>query len=234
MKHEPDIDPSELEKFSANAQQWWDPHGVMRTLHHINPLRLNYIDNAIHLAGNKVLDLGCGGGILAESMAGKGASVTGLDPGGELIAIAREHAQQTGAHAEYGIGRAAHHASEHPGNYDAITCMELLEHVPDVCALLGACAELLRPGGHLVLSTLNRTWRSYASAIIGGEYVLRLLPKGTHDYEKFIRPAELSGQLRNLGFEVRDISGVLYLPFINKCALTADPGVNYLLHATLR
>lgn len=233
MHHEPDIDPSELEKFSAEARQWWNPQGVMRTLHHMNPLRLSYIDHAVQLSGKKVLDLGCGGGILAESLAGKGASVTGLDPSNELIAIAREHGLRTGVRVEYVIGTAAEHARTNPAAYDVIACMELLEHVPDVSALLAACAELLRPGGHLVFSTLNRTWKSFAAAIVGGEYVLRLLPRGTHAYDKFIRPAELSAQLRNLGFVVRDISGVLYLPYLNRCALTTDPGVNYLLHATL-
>src|SRR3972149_10997075 len=177
-----DIDPEELEKFSAAAQQWWDPLGDMRTLHHMNPLRLAYIDNAVRLAGKKVLDLGCGGGILAETMAAKGALVTGLDPSEKLIEIARQHSQQTGVNVEYVPGTAARFAAQHPATFDVLTCMELLEHVPDVSALIAACANLLRPGGQLLLSTLNRTWRSYVAAIVGGEYILGLLPRGTHDY----------------------------------------------------
>ncbi|OGT73138.1 MAG: bifunctional 3-demethylubiquinol 3-O-methyltransferase/2-polyprenyl-6-hydroxyphenol methylase [Gammaproteobacteria bacterium RIFCSPLOWO2_02_FULL_56_15] len=227
-----DIDPEELEKFSAAAQQWWDPLGDMRTLHHMNPLRLAYIDNAVRLAGKKVLDLGCGGGILAETMAAKGALVTGLDPSEKLIEIARQHSQQTGVNVEYVPGTAARFAEQYPANFDVLTCMELLEHVPDVSALIAACANLLRPGGQLLLSTLNRTWRSYVAAIVGGEYILGLLPRGTHDYHKFIRPAELGEVLRAHGFIVQDISGVLYLPGLNLCMLTSSPGVNYMLHAT--
>ena len=227
-----DIDPEELEKFSAAAQQWWDPLGDMRTLHHMNPLRLAYIDNAVRLAGKKVLDLGCGGGILSETMAAKGALVTGLDPSEKLIEIARQHSQQTGVNVEYVPGTAARFAEQYPANFDVLTCMELLEHVPDVSALIAACANLLRPGGQLLLSTLNRTWRSYAAAIVGGEYILGLLPRGTHDYHKFIRPAELGEVLRAHGFIVQDISGVLYLPGLNLCMLTSSPGVNYMLHAT--
>ena len=227
-----DIDPEELEKFSAAAQQWWDPLGDMRTLHHMNPLRLAYIDNAVRLAGKKVLDLGCGGGILSETMAAKGALVTGLDPSEKLIEIARQHSQQTGVNVEYVPGTAARFAEQYPANFDVLTCMELLEHVPDVSALIAACANLLRPGGQLLLSTLNRTWRSYVAAIVGGEYILGLLPRGTHDYHKFIRPAELGEVLRAHGFIVQDISGVLYLPGLNLCMLTSSPGVNYMLHAT--
>ena len=227
-----DIDPEELEKFSAAAQQWWDPLGDMRTLHHMNPLRLAYIDNAVRLAGKKVLDLGCGGGILAETMAAKGALVTGLDPSEKLIEIARQHSRQAGVNVEYVPGTAARFAEQYPANFDVLTCMELLEHVPDVSALIAACANLLRPGGQLLLSTLNRTWRSYVAAIVGGEYILGLLPRGTHDYHKFIRPAELGEVLRVHGFIVRDISGVLYLPGLNLCMLSSSPGVNYMLHAT--
>jgi 2-polyprenyl-6-hydroxyphenyl methylase/3-demethylubiquinone-9 3-methyltransferase len=231
MNNTANIDTDELEKFDAVAWQWWNPDGDMRSLHTINPLRLAYIDKAVHLTGKKVLDIGCGGGLLSESMAGAGAQVTGIDAGNELIRVARAHQQLSGMEVDYIASTAEQYAQEHPSCFAVITCMELLEHVPDTASLIGSCATLIKPGGHLIIATLNRTARAYASAILGAEYILRLLPRGTHDYRKFIKPSELGYTLRQHGFRIVDVAGMTYIPGLNICTISANPSVNYLLHA---
>ena len=225
------IDADELQKFTVLADDWWDPDGSLKTLHVINPLRLKYIDDAVSIYDRRVLDLGCGGGLLTEAMAALGAIVTGLDANESVIEIAREHAQISRSRVDYIVASAEQHADDCKGTYDLITCMELLEHIPDPASLLSACATMLKPGGDLILATLNRNARSYASAILTAEYLMGLLPKGTHDYAKFIKPSEIARWLRKLDFKVMDISGMHYLPVANHCVLNKDPSVNYLLHA---
>ena len=231
--HQDNINPDEVDKFNQLARDWWDRGGPLQTLHDINPIRLNYITANVSLDGRRVLDVGCGGGILTEALAGRGARVQGLDASEAVIRVARQHAQDNGLEIEYIPGRLEDFAADNPDCYDAVTCMELLEHVPDPEALLQTCARLLRPGGDLVLATINRNLKSYLSAVIGAERLFGLLPKGTHDYAGFIRPSELERWLRMANFEVLDIRGMLYIPGLRYCALTNDPGVNYLLHARL-
>jgi len=225
------ISPEEVAKFERLAQDWWDASGPMQALHDINPARLAYISAQAPLPGRRVLDVGCGGGILTEALARQGATVQGLDAGVEVIRVAQQRALDTGLEIAYSNTRLEDFVGNNTGNFDVITCMELLEHVPDPEQLLHDCGRALAPGGHLFLATINRNLKSYAGAILGAERLLRLLPAGTHDYAAFIRPAELQRWLRGVGFKVLDIRGLLYVPGLRYCALIDDPGVNYLVHA---
>lgn len=224
-------DPAELQKFSDLAHRWWDPASEFRPLHEINPLRLGWIDGRAALAGKKVLDIGCGGGILAEGMAGLGAQVSGIDLSEKALSVARLHLFESGHKVDYRLISAEALAEEAPGSFDVVTCMEMLEHVPDPASVIRACARLLRPGGRLFVSTLNRTPAAFALAIVGAEYVARLLPKGTHRYEDFIRPAELAAWLREAGLQLEDVSGLLYEPWRHAARLTRRTDVNYLATA---
>ena len=222
-------DPLELKKFSDLAHRWWDPTSEFRPLHEINPLRLEWINARVPLAGKMVLDIGCGGGILAESIAKKGATVTGIDLSEKALKVADLHSLETGVAVRYELIAAVELAAREPGKYDVVTCMEMLEHVPDPAAIVKACATLVKPGGHVFFSTLNRNPKSYLFAILGAEYILRLLPRGTHDYAKFITPAELSQQSRNAGLEVDALKGMSYNPLTKVYSLNQDTSVNYLV-----
>ncbi len=224
------VDAAEIARFQAAASRWWDTEGEMRPLHDLNPVRLAYVERAGALAGRRVLDVGCGGGLLAEAMARKGARVVGLDLADELLQVAKLHALESGTSLEYRLEPAEEHAAAHAGEYDVVTCMEMLEHVPDPAAVVAALARLVRPGGEVFVSTINRTARAYALAIVGAEYVLRLLPPGTHTYEKFIRPSELAGWAKSAGLALVDVTGLDYDPFTRRAALKADASVNYLMH----
>ncbi len=224
------VDPSEIARFDAAASRWWDPQGEMRPLHDLNPVRLQYVERAGSLQGLTVLDVGCGGGLLAEAMARKGALVTGLDLAGDLLQVARLHALASGVALDYLLEAAETHAERHAGHYDVVTCMEMLEHVPDPTLVIGALGRLVKPGGNVFVSTLNRTLKAYALAVVGAEYVLRLLPTGTHTYEQFIRPSELRQWSRDARLEVIDIAGLHYDPFTRKARLTQDASVNYVVH----
>jgi 2-polyprenyl-6-hydroxyphenyl methylase/3-demethylubiquinone-9 3-methyltransferase len=226
------VDPLELEKFSELAHRWWDPNAEFRPLHEINPLRLDYIDRKAILKDKRVLDMGCGGGILSESMAARGARVTGIDLAEQPLKVAQLHLMESGLEVEYRLIAAESLAREMPHHFDVITCMELLEHVPDPAATVRACGELVRPGGHLFFATINRKLKSYLLAVVGAEYVLRLLPRGTHDYAKFIKPSELASMCRTAGLEVEELIGMTYNPLTRVYALGPDTDVNYILHAT--
>jgi 2-polyprenyl-6-hydroxyphenyl methylase/3-demethylubiquinone-9 3-methyltransferase len=222
-------DPRELAKFSALAHRWWDPTSEFRPLHEINPLRLAHIERlAGGLAGKHVVDVGCGGGILAEAMAARGASVTGIDLGERPIKVARLHAMESGASVDYRLVSAEALAAEQPGAFDVVTCMEMIEHVPDPASTIAACARMARPGGRVFFSTLNRNAKSFLFAIVGAEYVLGLLPRGTHEYARFIRPSELAGWARAAGLAVEDLTGMTYNPITRVYALGRDVGVNYI------
>ena len=222
-------DPQELQKFSALAHRWWDPTSEFRPLHEINPLRLEWINARVPLAGKTVLDVGCGGGILAESIAKKGAKVTGIDLSEKALKVADLHSLESGVAVRYELIAAEELASREAGHYDVVTCMEMLEHVPDPAAIVQACATLVKPGGHVFFSTLNRNPKSYFFAIIGAEYILRLLPRGTHDYMKFITPAELSQYIRLAGLEVDELKGMTYNPLTKIYSLNQNTDVNYLV-----
>jgi 2-polyprenyl-6-hydroxyphenyl methylase/3-demethylubiquinone-9 3-methyltransferase len=222
-------DPIELEKFSQLAHRWWDPNSEFKPLHDINPLRLNYIDGIVPLAGKTVLDVGCGGGILTESMAELGANVTGIDLGDKALQVAKLHLLESGRQVDYRKISAEHLAEERAGLYDVVTCMEMLEHVPDPASVVRACAALVKPGGHVFFSTLNRNPKSYLFAVIGAEYVLNLLPRGTHDYAKFIKPSELAQLCRNAGLSISDLAGMSYNPLSKAYSLGRDADVNYLI-----
>jgi 2-polyprenyl-6-hydroxyphenyl methylase/3-demethylubiquinone-9 3-methyltransferase len=222
-------DPAELQRFSDIAHRWWDINGVMRPLHELNPLRLQWIDAQASLAGKRVLDVGCGGGILAESMAGKGAQVTGIDLTVKLLRVAELHALESGAQVSYRQAAAEDLARAQPGAFDVVTCMELLEHVPDPDSVVRACAELVRPGGWVFFSTINRNPKAFALAVLGAEYVLRLLPRGTHEYAKFIKPSELAAAVRSAGLSVSQVIGMTYNPLTRVFRLAADTDVNYLM-----
>lgn len=229
--HAGNVDPGEIAKFEALADRWWDPHGEFKPLHDINPLRLDFIDARTGLAGRRVLDVGCGGGILAEAMAHRGADVTGIDLGEAPLGVARLHAEESGVAVAYRRVSVEELAEEAPGEFDAVTCLEMLEHVPSPASVVRACATLVRPGGQVFFSTLNRNPKAYALAVLGAEYVLRLLPRGTHDYAKFIRPAELAGWCREAGLAVREQSGLTYNPLTRRYRLAPDDvSVNYLMH----
>jgi 2-polyprenyl-6-hydroxyphenyl methylase/3-demethylubiquinone-9 3-methyltransferase len=225
------VDPQELEKFSQLAHRWWDPNSEFKPLHDINPLRLDWIDQRAALAGKRVLDVGCGGGILSESMAVRGAEVTGIDLADKPLKVAQLHLLESGHKVAYRKIAVEALAREEAGQYDVVTCMEVLEHVPDPASQVRACAELLRPGGHAFFATINRNPKSFLFAIVGAEYVLRLLPRGTHEYEKLVRPSELAGFCRGAGLSVVDMVGMTYNPFTRVYALGRDTDVNYILHA---
>lgn len=225
------VDPAEIQKFSDLAHRWWDPGSEFKPLHDINPLRLGYIDRAVSLQGKRVADVGCGGGILAEGMASRGARVTGIDLSEKALAVARIHLLESGYEIDYRLIAAEQLASEEPGRFDAVTCMEMLEHVPDPASTVRACAQLVRPGGRVFFATINRNLKAYLFAIVGAEYVLGLLPKGTHDYDKLIRPSELAGFCRNAGLSVTDVIGMTYRPFTRTYHLGSDTGVNYLVQS---
>ena len=220
-------DPIELEKFSQLAHRWWDPNSEFKPLHDINPLRLDYINGIAPLPGKTVLDVGCGGGILAESMAALGARVTGIDLGDKALQVAKLHLLESGRQVEYRNIAVEDLAVEQPGHYDIVTCMEMLEHVPDPASTVLACAQLVRPGGHVFFSTLNRTVKSYLFAVVGAEYVLKLLPRGTHDHDKFIKPSELAQCCRDSGLTVDGITGMSYNPLNKTYFLGRDTDVNY-------
>jgi len=230
------VDAAEVAKFEALASRWWDKESEFKPLHEINPLRLNYIDERSSLAGKNVLDVGCGGGILSESMALRGAQVTGIDMGAKPIKIAQLHALEAGVEINYRKVSAENLAeeigSDSEQQFDVITCLEMLEHVPDPASIINACYRMLKPGGQLFLSTINRNPKAYLFAIVGAEYVLNMLPRGTHDYAKFIRPAELSHWVRDAGLTVKDSTGLVYNPLTKHYKLADDVAVNYLMHTT--
>ncbi|HUL66091.1 MAG TPA: bifunctional 2-polyprenyl-6-hydroxyphenol methylase/3-demethylubiquinol 3-O-methyltransferase UbiG [Burkholderiaceae bacterium] len=223
------VDAAELQKFGELAQRWWDPSGAMRPLHEMNPMRLAWIDGQAGLAGKRVVDVGCGGGILTESMARSGATVLGIDLSPKPLRVAELHALETGARVDYREVSAETLAAEQPESFDVVTCMEMLEHVPDPAQTVAACASLVRPGGWVFVSTLNRNAKSFLLAIVGAEYVLGLLPKGTHEYEKFIKPSELAAYARAAGLELAKVSGMTYNPLTRRFALGSDTDVNYLV-----
>lgn len=227
------VDHSEIAKFEALASRWWDPTSEFKPLHDINPLRLNYIDERASLAGKRVVDVGCGGGLLSEGMALRGAHVTGLDMGEAPLAVARLHGLESGVKVDYQKTTVEDLSRdpEHAGQYDVVTCLEMLEHVPDPASVVSACAALLKPGGHLFVSTINRNPKSFLFAIIGAEYVLSLVPKGTHEWKKFIRPSEMSDHLRHAGLNVSELTGMTYNPITRSYKLGRDVDVNYLMHA---
>ncbi|MGP9796055.1 bifunctional 2-polyprenyl-6-hydroxyphenol methylase/3-demethylubiquinol 3-O-methyltransferase UbiG [Halomonas sp. 86] len=230
-RYQGNVDAAEVAKFEALASRWWDPKSEFKPLHEINPLRLNFIDARAGLAGKQVLDVGCGGGILSESMAHRGAKVTGIDLGEAPLGVARLHAEESGVSVDYQNISVEALAAQTPGHFDVVTCMEMLEHVPDPVSVIRACCALVRPGGYVFFSTLNRTPKSYAFAILGAEYVLRLLPRGTHDYAKFIRPSEMAAWSRQAGLEVREQTGLTYNPLTRRYRLVADDvSVNYMMY----
>lgn len=223
------VDPLELEKFSQLAHRWWDPSSEFKPLHEINPLRLDYIDRHASLPGKTVLDVGCGGGILSESMAGRGAHVTGIDLGDKPLKVAKLHLLETGKKVNYRKIAVEDLAKEQPHHYDVVTCMEMLEHVPSPASIVRACAEITKPGGWIFFSTINRNPKSYLFAVIGAEYVLNLLPRGTHDYAKFIKPSELARMAREAGLDIKEIIGMTYNPITKVYALEQDSDVNYIM-----
>jgi 2-polyprenyl-6-hydroxyphenyl methylase/3-demethylubiquinone-9 3-methyltransferase len=222
-------DPIELEKFALLAHKWWDKNSEFKPLHEINPLRLGYIDRIASLSGKTVLDVGCGGGILSESMAAAGANVTGIDLADKSLQVAKLHLLESGQKVEYRKIAVEELAAERPAHYDVVSCMEMLEHVPDPAAVVQACANLVKPGGHVFFSTLNRNPKAYLFAILGAEYVLKLLPRGTHDFAKFIKPSELAQWCRNAELNVSDVTGMSYNPLDKVYSLGRDSSVNYMV-----
>ena len=225
------VDPLELEKFGQLAHRWWDPGSEFKPLHDINPLRLDYIDGIAGLRGKRVLDVGCGGGILAEAMAARGARVTGIDLAEKPLKVAQLHLLESGLEVDYRLMATEALALESPCGFGVVTCMELLEHVPDPAATVRACADLAEPGGRVFFSTINRNLKSYLLAVVGAEYLLKLLPRGTHDYARFIKPSELSAMCRAAGLQVAGVTGMTYNPFTLVYSLGDDADVNYILHA---
>ena len=224
---------SELGKFDAIASEWWDPLGNFRTLHVINPVRLKYIEDILTLRNKQVLDIGCGGGILSEALASRQALVTAIDASETSIRIAKNHLAASGLSVNYVACTVEQFASENQQQFDVISCMEMLEHVPNPESIIDSASRLLKPGGHLFLSTINRNFKAYLATIVGAEHLLNMLPVGTHDYSQYIRPAELGHWLRNSGMEVMDISGIRYLPFLHMAHLCTSPAINYIVHAQM-
>ena len=227
------VDAIELQKFSELAHKWWDENSEFKPLHAINPLRLAYIDSMTPIKGKRVLDVGCGGGILSESMHFKDADVTGIDLGEKVLNVAKLHQLESGAGVAYQLISVEQLAAEQPASFDVVTCMEMLEHVPDPAAIINACAKLVKPGGSVFFSTINRNPKAYLLAVIGAEYVLNMLPKGTHDYEKFIKPSELSNWVRHANLDVSGLRGMSYNPMTQRYSLGSDVSVNYLMHAVM-
>ena len=227
-QHVHNVDPAEVAKFEELASRWWDPHSEFKPLHDINPLRVDYIDRLAALADKDVLDVGCGGGILSEAMARHGARVTGIDMGEAPLGVARLHQYESGVEVDYRHGTAEQLAAERPASFDVVTCLEMLEHVPDPGSVINACSQLVKPGGRVFFSTINRNPKSYLFAIVGAEYLLRMLPRGTHDYRKFIRPSELDEWARQAGLELDDLTGMSYNPLTGEYRLGRDVDVNYL------
>ena len=227
------VDSAEIRKFADLASRWWDPESEFRPLHQINPLRLAYINQRSHLAGKRVLDVGCGGGILSESMADSGAEVTGIDMAEAPLNVARLHAMETGVEVDYKKITAEALALESPASFDVVTCLEMLEHVPDPASVVSACAQLVKPGGAVYFSTINRNAKSFLFAIVGAEYVLRLLPRGTHEYEKLIRPSELDSWCRNSALRIEDMTGLHYNPLSRHYWLAPGLDVNYMAYCLL-
>ncbi|MBL1140572.1 MAG: bifunctional 2-polyprenyl-6-hydroxyphenol methylase/3-demethylubiquinol 3-O-methyltransferase UbiG [Proteobacteria bacterium] len=233
MEKTENIDFDELEKFSSRSEQWWDEKGEFKTLHQINPVRLTFITSHIEIPDKNVLDIGCGGGILSEAMATQGANVTAIDASKENINVALKHATDNDIEINY-LATTAEALSENNfesnhEKFDLITCMELLEHVPDPTSIIQACAKMVKPGGHVMFSTLNRNIKAYMLAVFSGEYLLKLIPKGTHQYEKFIRPSELVSWCNEQGLKLNDLAGMDYNPILNRCSLTKKTDVNYLI-----
>jgi 2-polyprenyl-6-hydroxyphenyl methylase/3-demethylubiquinone-9 3-methyltransferase len=226
------VDASEIQKFSELAHRWWDPSSEFKPLHEINPLRLEWINSIAPLNGKRVIDIGCGGGILTESMARKNADATGIDLSEKALKVADLHSLESGVKVRYEKIPAEEMAEREPAQYDIVTCMEMLEHVPDPASIVRACAKLVKPGGHVFFSTINRNPKAYLFAVIGAEYLLQLLPKGTHDYEKFITPAELTQDIRNAGLTVNAMKGMTYNPITKIYSLNQDTSVNYLIACT--
>jgi len=225
------VDPQEIAKFEALASRWWDKHSEFKPLHEINPLRLNYIDEFSPLPGKKVLDVGCGGGILSEGLAQRGAHVKGIDMGEAPLSVAKLHGLESGIKNIYEQITVEALAELEPASYDIVTCLEMLEHVPQPESVIHACAKLLKPGGSLFLSTINRNPKAYLFAIVGAEHLLKMLPKGTHDFKKFIRPSELGSYVRKAGLEFKDVTGMTYNPLLKEYKLGSDVDVNYLMYA---
>ena len=230
MSQNGNVDTAELAKFEAMAQRWWDPAGEFRPLHDLNPTRIDYIDARAGLAGRRVLDVGCGGGLVAEAMAQRGADVTGIDMARGPLDVAKLHAMESGVKVDYRLASAEQLADESPASFDVVTCLEMLEHVPRPSEVVAALARLVRPGGHVICSTINRGPKAFMLAIVGAEYFLRLLPPGTHEYARFIRPSELVRYARQAGLQLADLAGIDYDPFTRRASITGDTSVNYLAH----
>lgn len=223
------VDPIEIQKFSENAHRWWDRNSEFKPLHDLNPLRLGFIDGIASLATKRVVDIGCGGGILSEAMAARGAEVTGIDLNEKALKVARLHMLESGVRADYQLTSAEAFAETHPAGYDVVTCLEMLEHVPDPASVVRACAKLVKPGGRVFFSTLSRNPKSYLMAVIGAEYVLGMLPRGTHDYAKFIKPSELGRFCRAAGLSIVELRGIRYHPISQTYSLSQQPDVNYIV-----
>ena len=232
MTHTANFDPSEIKKFEDLASRWWDEHGEFKPLHEMNPLRLNFINTGSPLADKTACDIGCGGGILSESMAKCGAAVTGLDMGKAPLSVARLHAMESDLEIDYQQITAEEFAQKNAGKYDVVTCMEMLEHVPDPASVINACYSLIKPGGSVYFSTINRNPKSYLFAIVGAEYLMKMLPRATHDYARFIKPSELDSWARAAGLELSNLKGVSYNPFTGLFSQSQDVDVNYMVHYT--
>ena len=229
-KPDPNIDADEVAKFEAMAPIWWDKNGVQKALHDINVLRVDYINQRVPLSGKSVLDVACGGGILSESMAGLGANVTGIDAGQAPLTVAKRHLKESGLQIDYQLATAEEYAAAHADSFDVVTCLELLEHVPQPSSVVAACKKMVKPGGDIIFATLNRNPKSFLFAIIGAEYILKLVTKGTHTYNKFVKPAELEDWGKASGLRLRDLTGLHYNPFTRKYSMGGNTHVNYMMH----